>query len=101
VKYGLSDENILEIQGVFSRYPQVEKVILYGSRARGNFRNGSDMDLTLVGSMDLTLLGQIIDEIDDLLLPYSFDISLYQKINDKELLQQITEQGVVFYQQGN
>jgi predicted nucleotidyltransferase len=46
MKFGLKDETIQKICDVFTRYPQVEKAILYGSRAKGNFHNGSDIDLT-------------------------------------------------------
>ncbi len=77
--FGLKDDTISKIQTVFASYPQVEKVVLYGSRAKGNFKNGSDIDLTLCGGEDLTLrvLYRIMDEIDDLLLPYTFDLSIF------------------------
>ncbi len=52
--YGLKEKHIKAINSVFSKYPQIEKTILYGSRAKGNYRNGSDIDLTLVGD-DLDL----------------------------------------------
>ncbi|MCS6796683.1 MAG: nucleotidyltransferase domain-containing protein, partial [Raineya sp.] len=49
MKYGLPNSAIEAIQKVFSKYPEIEKVILYGSRAMGNYRVGSDIDLTLCG----------------------------------------------------
>ena len=51
MKYGLKESYIQQIQFVFAEYPAIEKVILYGSRAKGNYRNGSDIDLTLVGKL--------------------------------------------------
>ena len=55
--YGLKEKHIKAINSVFSKYPQIEKAILYGSRAKGNYRNGSDIDLTLVGdNLDLKTL---------------------------------------------
>ena len=51
--YGLNDSHIKKIQSVFANYSAINKVILYGSRAKGNYRNGSDIDLSLVGK-DLT-----------------------------------------------
>ncbi len=98
--FGLTESTIKKIQSVFEHHPQVEKAILYGSRAKGNYKNGSDIDLTLVGSPDLDLhvLGKIINEIDDLLLPYSFDLSILATITDQPVLDHIKRAGVVFYQ---
>ena len=48
MKYGLSDRTLQKIRDVFSHYPEVEKAILYGSRATGDYRNGSDIDLPSV-----------------------------------------------------
>ncbi len=99
MKFGLNDKTIDKIHAVFARYPQVEKAILYGSRAKGNYRKGSDIDLTLCGGSDLTMavLYQIIDEIDDLLLPYTIDLSIYADIEDPDVLDHIRRVGVVFY----
>jgi len=55
MKYGLNDTTIARIHGVIARYGQVDKAILYGSRAKGNYRAGSDIDLTLAGGHDLNL----------------------------------------------
>jgi len=100
MKYGLDDTTIARIHGVIARYGQVDKAILYGSRAKGNFRAGSDIDLTLVGGHDLnlTVLYQIMDDIDDLHLPYTFDISLLHSISDRDVLDHITIFGKLFYE---
>jgi len=100
MKFGLSQSTIGRIQAVFSRYPQLEKVVLYGSRAKGNYRNGSDIDLTLCGGKDLTLkvLGKIMHEMDDLLLPYTMDLSLFACIGDREVIEHIQRVGITFYE---
>ena len=103
MKFGLSLKTITAIQAVFAKYPQVSQVLLYGSRAKGNYRNGSDIDLTLLGSK-LTLndtLYPIMDDIDDLDLPYSFDLSLFKQLDDVDFLDHIKRIGVVFYQKAN
>lgn len=70
--YGLKEHIIKEIQNIFTKYSQVEEVILYGSRAKGNYKNGSDIDITLLGEdIKLKLVHKIEDELDDLLLPYT------------------------------
>jgi len=71
---------------------------LYGSRAKGNFKNGSDIDLTLKGdNISLTVLNSIVNQIDDLLLPYSFDLSIFNKITNPDLIEHISRVGLVFY----
>lgn len=102
MKFGLKQQTIQKICAVFDRYPQVDRAILYGSRAKGTARTGSDIDLTLVGGEDLTLkvLYRIMDEIDDLLLPYTFDLSIYAQINNRALREHIERVGVTFYEKG-
>ena len=98
INYGLSGKVITAIQVVFSKYPQIEKAILYGSRAKGNYRNGSDIDLVLVGpELNLSQLFKIELELDDLLLPYKIDLALLHQIGNSDLVEQINRSGVVFY----
>ncbi|OGR29109.1 MAG: hypothetical protein A2X79_03245 [Desulfuromonadaceae bacterium GWB2_53_15] len=99
-RFGLNEKVIRQICGVFANYPQVEKAILYGSRAKGNYKAGSDIDLTLCGGADLTLgiLYKIMDEVDELLLPYTFDLSIFIQINDPEVVEHIRRVGVTFYE---
>lgn len=82
-----------------ARPPLVEKAALYGSRAKGNFKNGSDIDLALYGrDLNLTALHRIEDALDDLLLPYHIDLALASRITSEELLEHIQRVGVVFYE---
>ncbi len=98
MKFGLKDKTIEQINRIFSKYVQVESVILYGSRAKGNYNYGSDVDLVLKGNnLDIKLVSKISSEIDDLLLPYSFDISIYRQINNADLIKHINRVGVAFY----
>ncbi len=99
MKFGLKEHIIDKIQQVFSSVSQVEEAILYGSRAKGNFRNGSDIDLVLKGKgLDLRVMNQLSEQLDDLLLPYMLDISVYRQISDPDLLDHIRRVGVIFYQ---
>jgi len=103
MKFGLQETTIEKICSVLASYPQIEKVLLYGSRAKGNYKNGSDIDLTLVGGQDLTMkvLFRIMDEIDDLLLPYTFDLSIFNHISDPEVIEHIQRVGVLLYERGD
>jgi predicted nucleotidyltransferase len=100
MKFGLSDDTIQDISAVFAQYPQVERATIYGSRAKGNYKNGSDIDLTLCGGTDLTwqVLYKIIDELDDLLLPYTIDLSILANISDPDVVDHIRRVGVTFYE---
>ena len=102
MKFGLSDETIAAIQGVLSQYQQVGCAIIYGSRAKENYRTGSDIDLTLVAAegetLDLNLLFTIDDALDNLLLPYSFDLSILADIDNPALVEHIQRIGKRFYQ---
>ncbi len=101
-RFGLKESTITTISGVLARYPQVEKAVLYGSRAKGNYRNGSDIDLTLYGKTDLTLrvLYRIMDDLDDLLLPYTIDLSIFNNIDDRDMVEHIQRMGITFYERG-
>ncbi|MFZ2633020.1 MAG: nucleotidyltransferase domain-containing protein [Desulfosalsimonadaceae bacterium] len=99
MRFGLKEEVIKKINDVFAAYPQIEKAILYGSRAKGNFKKGSDIDLTLDGAgLNIFVINKILIEIDDLLLPYTFDISIFNQINNPDLIHHIERVGVVFYE---
>lgn len=98
MRFGLKEEMIEAIHQVLARHPEVGKAILYGSRAKGNYKPASDIDLTLVGeNLDATLLHKISWELDDLLLPYTFDLSIFHQLNNIALLDHINRVGIVFF----
>lgn len=98
VDLGLTTKEISGIKAVFSKYQQIEEVLIYGSRAMGNFKPASDIDLTLKGkSIDLSLQTKIEFDLDDLMLPYKFDISIYDKITNLEFLDHINRIGKEIY----
>lgn len=96
MQYGLSAQTLQKIRDVFGRYPQVEEVVLYCSRARGDYKNGSDIDLTLRGGNELThtLLSRIANDLDDQLLPYTIDLSIFENIRNPEMVEQFERVGV-------
>ena len=97
--YGLPERTIHKIRTVFARYPQVEKAILYGSRANGTHKHGSDIDLTLCGTaLTLNVLSRIMDDLDDLLLPYTMDVSIFRDIRDLAVIDHIQRVGVPLYE---
>ncbi|MES2426198.1 MAG: nucleotidyltransferase domain-containing protein [Bacteroidota bacterium] len=102
MQYGLSENVISKIYTVLEQYPAVEKAVLYGSRAKGNFKPSSDIDITLKGNnIDLKLLSRIILKLDDLLLPYKIDLSIYNHIANQELLYHIDRVGKILWDVNN
>ena len=99
--FGLQQKHINAINQCFAQYPSIELVLVYGSRARGNYKNGSDIDLNIIGNLDYVNLLRLENQLDDLLLPYKIDLSLRHKISNPDLLAHIVAEGKVFYEKEN
>ena len=98
MRYGIKDDYWIRLCELFSNKPKIEKVILYGSRAKGNFKPFSDIDITLVGDkLEHNDLLDITDGIEELLFPYMFDVSLYSSLKNEKLIEHIDRVGVVIY----
>lgn len=96
--FGLKEDYISKINNTFAYFPEVEEVIIYGSRAKGNNKNGSDIDLVITkGDVDFTQFNKITEKLDDLLLPYQIDLSLYSLIDNPDLKEHIKRAGKIFY----
>jgi len=93
--YGISQNALDKIKTVLCSHTGIDNVILYGSRAKGNYREGSDIDLTLKGNLTFDNLVKISVDLDNLNLPWKIDLSLYSQIENKELLEHIDRVGVV------
>lgn len=98
MKFGLSDTVIEELHEVFRRHPEVEKILIFGSRAKGNYRSGSDIDLAVVGKgLDYRKLLTLQCEIDELELLYNIDLLDYHKKEGTPIGDHINRVGQVFY----
>lgn len=99
--FGLKQEDIKTITAVISKRGEVEEVLIFGSRAKGNFKNGSDVDIVLKGEnvtrdTILAISGELNDET---ILPYHFDILDFNTIQNEELIQHIQRVGQIIYRQ--
>jgi len=95
MRFGLKEEIIKAINDVFLSYPQIEKAVVFGSRAKGTFRDGSDIDICLFGNIDFVLLQNIEISLDSLNLPYTIDLVVYENIQNKELKEHVDRVGIV------
>ncbi len=99
---GLSRDDVNSVQQTLRRFPRVSEAILYGSRAKGNYRPGSDIDLTLKGSeLSHQDLLDIELALDDLLLPYKIDLSLHHQLDNPQLIDHIDRVGKSLYKATN
>ncbi|NOG31638.1 nucleotidyltransferase domain-containing protein [Halomonas sp. TBZ9] len=96
-RFGLSLGDIEKLQSVLSRYVGIQKAVIYGSRAKGNYRASSDIDITLIGRLDWQTFNRLEMELDDLLLPYKIDLSIYDQIENNELKSHIQRVGKVLF----
>ncbi|MBF0299395.1 MAG: nucleotidyltransferase domain-containing protein [Oligoflexia bacterium] len=96
--YGLSYLQLCEIINTFKEFKKIYKVLIIGSRAIGNFRHSSDIDLVLYGKNilldDLSFLSL---KLDELYLPYKFDLIIFDNIKNMELIEHIKNNGKIIY----
>jgi uncharacterized protein len=98
-KHGLNEKTVAQIAEVLARFQNVEKAVLFGSRAKGTHKPGSDIDLALSGqSLDWRVLGRIDDALDDLLLPYCFSVIIFDERTDPAVAAHIRRVGIPFFQ---
>jgi predicted nucleotidyltransferase len=96
--YGLRNNDMEKLHSIFVRFPEVEEVVLYGSRAKGTYHNGSDIDITMKGEkLNGDTSSQIALALDDLLLPYMIDLSVFHQIDNPDLVDHINRVGRLFY----
>jgi predicted nucleotidyltransferase len=96
--FGLSSSYITKINSVFHQYFNIEEVIIFGSRAKGNYRDNSDIDLAIKGkSIDLSTLHQIENKLEELYIPNFIDLIVFDKIENHDLIDHINRVGKLFY----
>ncbi|CAO1661473.1 nucleotidyltransferase domain-containing protein [Salinicola sp. LHM] len=94
--FGLPESAIEAIRRVLAECPGIEKVVIYGSRAKGTFRPGSDIDLALYGDISDDDLSALMNRLDELNTPYLFDIVRYRDIDNEALRDHIIRVGQRF-----
>jgi uncharacterized protein len=98
MRYGLADNTINDVVVLIASCPNVEEVVLFGSRAKGNFKRGSDIDLAILGSeVTLATINDISTKIDELYLPYTFDFIIHNHVDSDDLLAHIHRVGISLY----
>jgi len=100
--FGLRDKDMHYMHDLFIAFPAIDKVILYGSRARGNFRKGSDVDLAIVGAnisfTDISRIHFLLENEGP--TPLWFDVLHYDTLKNERLKHFIDQEGIVIYEKG-
>jgi proline iminopeptidase len=95
---GLSPAIIDALVSVFSRYPQIEKVVVFGSRARHDNRSGSDIDLAVFApDMDETTFARLWNELDELPIAFKMDVVHFDRLESDELRRSILRHNECLY----
>lgn len=99
MEYGLESKYMEILRSVFSRHPEVERVILFGSRTKGNYKRGSDIDMAVVREqVTKNVLFSLLSEFEDSLLPFFVDLLSYHQIMSPELKEHIDRVGRMIYE---
>ncbi len=95
MKFGLLDSDIETILGAVSQFPEIRQVVIFGSRAKGNYLKGSDIDLAIKGEkISHTIVNRLSVLLnEELPLPYFFDVVHYEVISNNDLKEHIDRVG--------
>jgi len=95
--FGLYPNSYQQLLSIFQKHENIEKVVIYGSRAKGNYKEGSDIDFTLFGELNYDDLLKLKIEFEESSIPYLIDISIYNDLKSVSLLEHINRVGKIFY----
>jgi len=97
-KLGLKESDLAYIIKIFSQFDTIDKAIIFGSRAKGNYSNGSDVDIAIKGTIDFRIVAKVSYLLNqESLMPYKFDILNYTKTQHSDLKEHIDRVGVLIY----
>ena len=93
--FGLSEQTLAAINTCLQQYPEIAWVKIYGSRAKGNYERGSDIDLAFSSPSDCS--AELLEALDNLPTPYLFDVTHYDTLKHEGLKEHIDRVGKMIY----
>jgi len=97
-RFGLTQRDMQTFREIFDKYPDVKEVHIFGSRAKGNFKNGSDVDLAIVNKdFNSSTLAKLSGEFEDSALPYRIDLVVLSDLTHADLIDHINRVGIIFF----
>ena len=97
MSFGLSLDAVKLVNGVFQLYPEVKHVKVFGSRAMDTYRPNSDIDLVIMDAKTSAKLARILGDLEELALPYQFDLKCFEEIDNPDLIEHIEQYGKLFF----
>ena len=98
MKYGLTEKQLKEIIAILQQYPQINEALIFGSRAMGNYKAGSDVDIAIKGDVSSSTAATIKDVLEEeTYLPFFFDVVAYNALSNEKLTKHIDVYGQVVY----
>ncbi len=98
MNHGLDDRTLLRVRRILATFPEIDRAVLYGSRAMGNYRPGSDIDLTLHGDgLSWDLCAEVAGMFEASSIPYMVDVSVFELLKHEALKDHIRRRGVVLF----
>lgn len=96
--FGLSEQTISLIVTTLQKFPEINGAKIFGSRAIGNYKPGSDIDIALNGQISQQRLANIKGILsDEISTPYIFDVVVYEQLDNEQLKNHINQYGIVIY----
>ena len=100
--FGLKQKDLENILGTLTSNPKIKEIILFGSRAKGNWSPGSDIDISIKGNeLNLDDILKATLSIEELSIPYKIDLVIYNRINEPELKKHIDRIGISLFKRTN
>jgi predicted nucleotidyltransferase len=102
MEYGIDDKYMKELRDILASVPEIEEAVLYGSRARGDYKRGSDIDLTLKGEkLGREQLVLLRDKLYLSRLPYFVDTNIFSQLKSQPFINNILRDGIVIYRRSH
>lgn len=95
--FGLPEKALTLLQNYFTHRPEIIKVLVYGSRAMGKEKPGSDIDLAIITSSSQDISGSVQADLEELPTPYLFDVVDYERITHQPLREHIDRVGKILF----
>lgn len=97
--FGLSERDMHTLFQIFAKYPEIRTIYIFGSRAKGNFKTGSDIDLAIMNdNIEFTTILRLKNDLEESSLPYKVDLVNFHDIKNPDFIEHIKRVGKLFYQ---
>ncbi|ERT69052.1 MULTISPECIES: nucleotidyltransferase family protein [Cetobacterium] len=94
MKFGLKERELDEIKVLYYLFPEIDEIVIFGSRARGDYSRVSDIDIAIKGDVD-KIMYKIRDYFEESSIIYTVDVVNYISISNQDFKENIDSEGVI------